>query len=89
MATKELTLKSNITRLLSTEFGNIGMVTCPDNQVTIIISRKNCEQHYGNFVQQIHRVIEEYCPYRTENVFILIRDEDGTFKNTLKIWKSA
>jgi hypothetical protein len=89
MATQELVLKNHITRLLSTEFGEAGMVTCPDEQVTVIISRNSCEQNYGNILQQIHRVIDEYCPDRSENVFILVRDETGSFKNVLKIWKSA
>jgi hypothetical protein len=89
MATKELTLKTNITNLLRTEFGDAGVVTCPDNQVTVVISKNNCEQNYGNILQQIHRVIEEYCPNRNENVFILVRDEAGSFQNILKIWKSA
>jgi hypothetical protein len=89
MATKELVLKTNITRLLRTEFGEAGMVTCPDEQVTVIISRNSCEQNYGHILQQIHRVIEEYCPDRNEHIFILVRDEAGSFKNILKIWKSA
>ena len=89
MATKELMLKTNITRLLRAEFGEAVKVTCPNSQVTIVISRAACEQNYGNILQQIHRVIEEYYPDRCENIFILIRDEDGSFKNVFKIWKSA
>lgn len=89
METKELALKTNIIQLLSTAFDDAGTVTCPDELVTIVISRATCEQNYGNFLRQIHRVIDEYCPDRSENVFILVRDETGSFKNVLKIWKSA
>ncbi|MDB5155807.1 MAG: hypothetical protein JWR50_514 [Mucilaginibacter sp.] len=51
MATKELTLKTHVTQLLRTELGDAGEVTCPDDPVTVIISRNNCEQNYGTILQ--------------------------------------
>lgn len=50
MATKELTLKTYIIQRLRTEFGDAGEGTCPDDHVTIIISRNNCEQNYGTIL---------------------------------------
>ena len=88
MPTKELPLKTSITRLLGIELGLTGVVTCPDDVVTIVISRENCEQNYGNILQQIHRVIEEAYPIRRENLFIRVQDESGGFKHIVKIWKS-
>jgi len=89
MAIKELPIKENITRLLAIEFGDAGMVSCPDNQVTVTITGEGFRQNFGNILQQIHRVIDECCPERKENIFILIRDEAGSFQNLIKIWKSA
>ena len=89
MAIKELPLKANITRLLAIEFGDAGIVSCPDNQVTVTITGAGCQHNFGNILQQIHRVIDECCPERKENVYILVRDEAGSFQNLMKIWKSA
>ncbi|HEX3934603.1 MAG TPA: hypothetical protein VHW43_07975 [Puia sp.] len=87
MATKAASLATRITRLLDTEFGRSGTVTSPDDQLTIVISKKDCNENFGNVVRQIYQVIEEHCPERGEHVFILIRDENGSFKNLLKVWK--
>jgi len=89
MAIKELPLKANITRLLVIEFGDAGMVSCTDDQVTVTITGTSCQHNFGNILQQIHRVIDECCPERKENVYILVRDEAGSFQNLMKIWKSA
>jgi hypothetical protein len=89
MIKKELPLKATITRLLSIEFGNTCLVTCPDNQITFTMTGNSCQQNFGETLQQIHRVIDECCPERHENVFILVRDEAGSFQNLMKIWKSA
>ena len=84
-----MAIKENITRLLATEFGEAGIVSCPDDQVTVIISGTACQQNFGNILQQIHRVIDDGCPERKENVFILVREEAGSFQNLMKIWKST
>jgi hypothetical protein len=89
MAIEELPLKANITRLLAIEFGDAGIVSYTDNQVTVTINGTGCQHNFGNILQQIHRAIEESCPERKENVFILVRDEAGSFQNLMKIWKSA
>jgi len=89
MIVKVLPLKTNITHLLSIEFGELGIVSCVNDQVTVVLSLNDCENNFGNILQQIHRVIDECYPNRKENVFILIKDESGAFQNVQKIWKSA
>jgi hypothetical protein len=89
MATKELSLKTDIARLLRVEFGAAGVVTCPGKQITLTISTSSLQRNYGSVLQQIHRVINECYPDRTEHMFILICDEAGSFKNIIKVWKSV
>ena len=87
MTTAQLSLQTDIARQLSTELGDSGMVTCRENQVTVVISLSNCEGNFGTILQRIHRVIDEYYPERSENIFIRVRDESGTFQHVMKIWK--
>jgi len=89
MDIKKLPLNTNIARLLSIEFGNSGIVTCPCGQVTMVMSRSNCERNFGNILLQVHRLIDECYPERSEHIFIVLQDESGTFQSTLKIWKSV
>ena len=89
MATKALTLKVDITRLLRMELGKSCAVTCPDGKVTVALSQYDCEKNYGKFLQRIHQVIEGHCPKRDENIFIHVSDQAGLFRNIVKIWKSA
>jgi protein-arginine kinase activator protein McsA len=88
MATKQLSLKTNIAHLLSIEFFNSGIVTCSDGRVTVVMSRATCERNFDDIIQQIHRAIDECYPERSEDIFILVRDESGNFQNVMKIWKS-
>jgi hypothetical protein len=88
MITKELSLKTNISRLLSIELGGFGAVTCPGEHVTVIISLTDCENKFGDILQKIHRVIDDSYPDRDENLFILVRDETGSFQNVMKVWKT-
>jgi hypothetical protein len=89
MPTKVLTLKRDIAGLLRMELGESAAISAPDGKVTVVLSHTDCEQNYGNILQRIHRVIDECCPDRHENVFIHLKDQTGTFHNMLKIWKSA
>jgi len=89
METKEFTLNEDIARLLRIELGDAGAVASLDGKITVILSRADFEKNYGNIIQQIHRVIDESYPDRSENVFILVRDEAGLFQNRMKIWKSV
>jgi hypothetical protein len=89
MHTKTLTLTEDIARLLRIELGDAVSVICPDGKVTIMLSTVDCETNYGAILQQIHRVIDECHPERTEHLFIRISAREGTFQNVTKIWKSA
>jgi len=89
MAINPVYLKLKVTRLLSLEFGTTGSVTFPGDQVILVISRADYEQRLGDVLQRVHRVIDEYCPHRSEHLFILLRDDAGVYENKIKIWKSA
>jgi hypothetical protein len=88
MATTTLTLTEDIARLLKMELGDSGEVSS-NGTITVVLSSADCERNYGQIVLQIHRVIEEWCPDRYENVFIHVKDQAGAFHNVLKIWKSV
>ena len=88
MFTKKISLKKDIARLLSIELGETGSVCYEGNQVTVIISSSEFEQNYGKRLLQMHRAIEEYYPERNEDLFITIRDNAGSHKNVIKVWRS-
>jgi hypothetical protein len=87
MFPNKISLKKDIARLLSIEIGEIGSVCYEENQVTVIISNREFEQNYGKRLLQIHLAIEEYCPERHEELFITIRDQAGSHKNVIKVWR--
>jgi hypothetical protein len=89
MATASITLTEDIARLLRKALGKSGEVSCPDGKVTVVLSRADCEKHYGQILQQIHRIIAECCPEREEHLFIRVQDEAGAFQNIMKIWKTV
>jgi hypothetical protein len=89
MPTKALTLTGDIASSLRIELGGSADVSCPDGKLTVVLSSIDCEKNYGHILLQIHRVIDERCPDRNENVFIHLQDQAGTFHNVLKIWKSV
>jgi hypothetical protein len=88
MATASITLTEDIARSLRTALGGSGNVSCPDGEITVALSRTDCEKNYGQVLQQIHRIIAECCPERDEHIFIRVQDEVGLFQNVLKIWKT-
>jgi hypothetical protein len=89
MTTKALTLTEDIARLLRMELGDSAKIACPDGKITAVLSSTACEKNYGLIVQQIHRIIEECCPDRHENLFIHVQDRADAFHHVLKIWKSV
>jgi hypothetical protein len=89
MSTKTLTLTQDIAGLLRVELGGSVAVNAPEGKLTVVLSSTDCEKNYGNILQRIHRIIDECCPDRHENVFIHLKDQTGTFHNVLKIWKSV
>src|ERR1700761_1099351 len=80
-------LSAEVARLLKTELGADGNVTIAANKGIISISRFQLEHHLGNLLQQIYRTIDQHFPTRKENLSLIIRDADGLYENTFKIWK--
>ena len=89
MAIKELSLNATVVQDLATEFGDEGIVSCPEDRIMVMIAGSGCQRNFGNILQRVHRVVEAGYPERAENLFILVRDEGGLFQNWIKIWKSA
>jgi hypothetical protein len=88
MFTRKISLKTDIARLLSIELGEIGSACYQGGQVIVTISSSEFERNFGERLLQMHRAIEEYCPERTEDLFIIIRDREGLHKRVIKVWKS-
>jgi hypothetical protein len=77
-----------VARLLKTELGNQGRVSAAANQIIVSISRFQLEHHLGNILQQIYRTVDQHFPVRRENLSLIIRDTEGLYQNSFKIWKS-
>jgi len=89
MTTEHRTIKTQIAELLSVEFSNSGVVTCPGDQIVVTISYESCQNNFGKVLLQIHRVIDEHYPDRNENLFIVICNDEDSFQNIIKIWKTV
>lgn len=59
------------------------------DQIIVSISRFEVEHRLGNLLQQIYRTVDQRFPVRSENLSLVIRDVEGIYENTFKIWKSA
>jgi len=81
-------LAADVAKLLKTELGAEGSVSAAANQIIVSISRFQVEHHLGNVLQQIYRTVDQHFPVRTENISLTIRDVDGAYENTFKIWRS-
>jgi hypothetical protein len=81
-------LGADVARLLKSELGQGGTVTTAANQIIVSISRFQVEHHLGNLLQQIYRAVDQHFPVRKENLSLIIRDAEGVYENTFKIWKS-
>jgi hypothetical protein len=79
---------ADVARLLKTELGTAGRVSTAANQIIVSISRFQLEHHLGNLLQQIYRTVDQHFPVRKENLLLIIRDAEGLYENTFKIWKS-
>ena len=81
-------LAADVAKLLKTELGAEGSVSAAANQIIISISRFQVEHHLGNLLQQVYRTVDQHFPVRAENISLTIRDADGVYENTFKIWRS-
>jgi len=81
-------LGADVARLIKAELQADGTVSHAANQVIISLSRFHIEHHLGNLLQQIYKAVDQHFPVRAENLSLTIRDAEGAYENTFKIWKS-
>jgi len=81
-------LGADVARLIRSELGTNGTVSLATNRIVVSISRFQIEHHLGNLLQQIYRTVDQHFPVRRENLSLTIRDAEGLYENTFKIWKS-
>lgn len=82
-------LGTAVARLIKNELATDGTVHAAANQVIVSISRFEVEHRLGNLLQQIYRAVDQHFPVRKEHLSLIIRDMDGSYENSFKIWKSA
>lgn len=82
-------LCNEVARLLKTEIGGSGHVTAAANQVIISISKFEVEHRLGNLLQQIYRTVDQHIPVRKADLSLIIRDLEGNYENSFKLWKSG
>jgi hypothetical protein len=82
-------LTANVAGLIKSELAANGTVTTVANQIVISISRFEVEHRLGNLLQQIYQAVDQHFPVRKEHLSLIIRDAEGHYENTFKIWKSA
>ena len=82
-------LTADVARLIKSELASDGTVSTVANQIVVSISRFEVEHRLGNLLQQIYQAVDQHFPVRQENLSLVIRDADGAYENTFKIWKSV
>jgi hypothetical protein len=87
--TKIADLGAAVALLIKSELGTDGTVNAVANQIVVSLSRFQVEHHLGNVLQQIYRSVDQHFPVRKEHLSLTIRDVEGVYENSFKIWKSA
>jgi hypothetical protein len=82
-------LGAAVAHLIKNELGTDGTVKTVANQIIVSLSRFQVEHHLGNVLQQIYRSVDQHFPVRKEHLSLIIRDVEGVYENSFKIWKSA
>ncbi|MEO3402888.1 hypothetical protein AAFN85_03235 [Mucilaginibacter sp. CAU 1740] len=82
-------LTADVARLLKSELASEGTVKTVAGQIIVSISRFELEHRLGNLLQQIYRAVDQHIPVRKADLSLVIRDAEGQYENTFKIWKSA
>ena len=82
-------LGTSVARLIRSELATNGTVQAAAGQIIVSISRFEMEHRLGNLLQQIYRSVDQHFPVRREHLSLIIRDIDGSYENSFKIWKSA
>ena len=82
-------LRTAVAKLIKSELATDGTVHAAANQIIVSINRFELEHRLGNLLQQIYRSVDQHFPVRKEHLSLIIRDMDGSYENSFKIWKSA
>ena len=82
-------LSQAIGHLIKNELAASSTVSTFAGQIIVSISRFEVEHRLGNLLQQIYRTVDQRFPVRSEDLSLVIRDVEGIYENTFKIWKSA
>jgi len=82
-------LSQAVGHLIKNELATGSTVNTFADQIIVSISRFEVEHRLGNLLQQIYRTVDQRFPVRSENLSLVIRDVEGIYENTFKIWKSA
>lgn len=82
-------LSQAVGHLIKNELAAGSTVNTFADQIIVSISRFEVEHRLGNLLQQIYRTVDQRLPVRSENLSLVIRDVEGIYENTFKIWKSA
>lgn len=82
-------LSQAVGHLIKNELAAGSTVSTFADQIIVSISRFEVEHRLGNLLQQIYRTVDQRFPVRSENLSLVIRDVEGIYENTFKIWKSA
>lgn len=82
-------LGASVAQLIKNELATNGTVHAVANQIIVSVSRFEVEHRLGNLLQQIYRAVDHHFPVRKEHLSLIIRDMEGCYENSFKIWKSA
>jgi len=82
-------LSQAVGHLIKTQLTTGGSVNTVAGQIIVSISRFEVEHCLGNLLQQIYRTVDQQFPLRKEDLSPVIRDAEGVYENTFKIWKSV
>lgn len=82
-------LSTAVANLIRNELATGCHVYAAGNQILLSISPFEVEHRLGNLLQQIYRVVDQHLPVRNENLSLIIRDTEGVYENSFKIWRSA
>lgn len=82
-------LGTSVANLIRSELAAGSTVQTAANQIIVSISHFEVEHRLGNLLQQIYRSVDQHFPVRKEHLLLIIRDMDGSYENSFKIWKSV
>ncbi|MCJ8211580.1 hypothetical protein MUY27_17805 [Mucilaginibacter sp. RS28] len=82
-------LSQTVGHLIKNHLIVVGTVSTVANQIIVSISKFDVEHRLGSLLQQIYLTVDKEVPVRKHDLSLIIRDEEGVYENTFKIWKSV